>query len=175
MHLFQHHSAGPEHLCPDCGTSWKTQAGLEGHINKVHLKKTTDFCDICGTTFYHPREFRRHQERHRDQKLCCNHCGKSFTDRLRLRNHLRAEAKLKPYQCVHCNYTSERKGNLCLHVRKVHKKEWTNADVFVHKDILEQQNKQLSKDIAIILKLRAAAAGLIKPRLEAFQTSKDTS
>ena len=68
---------------------------------------------------------------------------------------------LKPWQCKFCNYLSERKGNVCLHVKKVHKKDWTNGDIIVHRDILETQNKMVDNDINIIAMTRDDIAPIL--------------
>ena len=50
---------------------------------------------------------------------------------------------------------------MCLHVRKVHKKDWTNGDIIVHRDILETQNKMVDNDINIIAMTRDDIAPIL--------------
>ena len=96
--LADHHSAGQDHLCPDCGKSYKTLHILEQHINQHHLKKSTHFCDLCGEHFYHEKQFRRHKVLRHTQKqpYKCNRCDKIFVKRLMAMRHLRFHTRDHP-------------------------------------------------------------------------------
>ena len=103
---------------PDCGKAYHSKDGLETHINEVHLQTITHFCEQCGDQFNHKSQFRRHMKRHDEQNLKCLHCEKTFIRRMQLFTHLKMHTKLRPYKCASCNYSSERKGNVSLHVRE---------------------------------------------------------
>jgi len=141
-HIIQnHHSATESHLCADCGKAYHNIHNLERHINEVHLKVITHYCEHCGKQFAHKRAYMMHTYTHKEQNLKCVHCDKVFTRRMQLMKHLRMHTKYKPFKCVHCNYTSERKGNVCLHVKKVHHKKWSNDDVMIDQEQFEEMKR----------------------------------
>ena len=80
----------------------------------------------------------------------CLHCPKVFNRRVQLLNHLFMHSKLKPYHCATCNYANDRKGNVADHVKKVHKKEWTNNDIVIDKAELALMRKICCREADII-------------------------
>ena len=116
----------------------------------VHTKIETHFCEICGRSFPSQYKYKRHLELHKDFNLQCLHCPKLFNRRVQLLNHLFMHSKLKPYHCATCNYANDRKGNVADHVKKVHKKEWTNEDIMVDKEELALMRKICHREADII-------------------------
>ena len=51
----------------------------------------------------------------------CTECDKAFTNKNRLANHLRIHTGAKPFKCKICDYHSNRRDNVLLHCKKVHK------------------------------------------------------
>jgi len=146
-HITQHHhKAGKSHLCAECGKAYHTKTCLERHMNEVHLGVITHFCEQCGDSFAHKTQYQRHLKRHDEANLKCIHCDKVFIRRFQLIKHLKMHTKFKPYKCLDCNYTSERKGNVSLHVVKVHHRKWTNNDIVVDQEQLEAMKKMAIED-----------------------------
>ena len=76
--------------CPHCGEGFHHQTAYDTHINVVHLKKSTHFCDVCGKGFPHASRFSSHMKKHHTQDLRCNRpgCDQTFTMREKLYKHL---------------------------------------------------------------------------------------
>lgn len=56
-------------------------------------------------------------------RLACDLCGKLFMGRNRRQNlqqHRMIHAGVKPYSCPYCSHCSNRKGNLDMHILRVH-------------------------------------------------------
>lgn len=73
---------------------------------------------------------------HNEFNLKCLHCDKVFNRRLPLIKHLKfhLNPRIKPYKCTSCGYVNDRKENVIGHVIKVHKKQWTQDDVYVDRE-----------------------------------------
>ena len=73
---------------------------------------------------------------HNEFNLKCNQCDKVFNRRIPLIKHLKfhLNPRMKPYKCVSCGYTNDRKENVIGHVTKVHKKEWVQEDILVDRE-----------------------------------------
>lgn len=55
--------------------------------------------------------------------LACDLCGKMFMGRNRRQNlqqHWMIHTGVKPYSCPYCSHCSNRKGNLDMHIVRVH-------------------------------------------------------
>ncbi len=48
--------------------------------------------------------------------LSCSQCGKSFTQKVHLENHLVTHSSEKPFSCSQCGNTFTRKANLKKHM-----------------------------------------------------------
>ena len=105
--------------------------------------------------FSHRSLFRRHMKRHAERNLKCSHCDKCFIRRLQLFNHMAMHTKIKPFKCAMCHtYSSERKGNVAIHVKKIHKQSWSNSDILVDSQALQMMNKIARTQVEKIMKVR---------------------
>ena len=149
-----HHAAGKSLLCSECGKEYRSKLSLDGHIKEVHEKSNAFMCEHCGDSFAHRTKYRRHLKTHDPNDLKCMHCDKSFVKRLQLLRHLALHTKYKPFKCRHCAYTSARKGNISLHVEKVHHQKWTNDDIVVDEFLLAEMRKTTRGEAAEVMKVR---------------------
>ena len=80
-------------------------------------------CEICGNSYQRTTGLKQHvMSAHSSQRdYRCQDCGKGFTNKVRLANHLRIHSGAKPFKCVMCGYRSNRRDNVMLHCKKVHK------------------------------------------------------
>ena len=120
----------------------------------VHLNiKNTIFCHLCGKSFSHQYRFEYHMDQHKDFNLKCLHCDKVFNQRIHLMRHLQfhINPRIKPYKCTICGYDNDRKGNVCWHVNKVHKKQWTQKDIHVDKELETRMMDIVKKEADVIM------------------------
>jgi hypothetical protein len=117
-HLELKHSGTDENIpCPECGKTFRKQILLTCHIQGVHAKIP---CTICGMMVAKARRWRHHQQNHtaeQDRKYKCEQCGKGFSDRARLKDHVNIHTGAKPYVCKFCANTFASKGNHRMHER----------------------------------------------------------
>jgi len=136
-----HHAAGKSHLCPDCGQEYRSKARLEAHISKEH-KKLADFvCQHCGAVFAHRDYYTNHMSMHDPRDLHCIHCDKAFNRRSQLVNHLLLHTKLMPYKCRECGYENGFKGNVSIHIKHMHRRQWTDADIVIDTELQAKMRK----------------------------------
>lgn len=80
--------------------------------------KTEITCRDCGTEFANRDELREHRKQMKHPEVrnhACTVCGKMFTSS-KLRQHMRAHTKEKPYRCSVCEQGFSMSGNLKRHM-----------------------------------------------------------
>ena len=93
------HSTGDDGtaiVCKFCSKSFLNEAGLNIHINKIHLG---------------------------EKKYRCYHCGESFRLERTLRMHMRFHFSDKPYSCSLCDFTSRYSKSLLAHITRKHEEK----------------------------------------------------
>merc|ERR1711997_1445837 len=115
------------HLCTECGRECIYPSALKQHIKEMHnpQKVKTFICELCGNAYSRTTGLKQHMiSVHSSQRdFPCTECGKAFTNKNRLANHLRIHTGAKPFKCKICDYRSNRRDNVLLHCKKVHKVE----------------------------------------------------
>ena len=89
FHLEQHKRQHvPTKICDICGASFKTDAGLRGHL-AAHKGTKSHVCEICGIGFVRKTSWQRHVKLHSDQTVSfqCDSCPKTFTTLYSLNTH----------------------------------------------------------------------------------------
>ena len=109
-----------------------------------HGKAAVAICPICGKGFPTKQRLGRHTRAAHDPKnIKCTKCSKSFADDpVKLLRHMSIHTGLKPFSCSRCNYVSEKKGNVAIHVKKQHHKvvDYDN-DILIDKDMRREMEK----------------------------------
>ncbi|KAF7211408.1 zinc finger protein 40 isoform X1 [Nothobranchius furzeri] len=78
-------------------------------------------------------------------KYICEECGIRCKKPSMLRKHIRTHSDVRPYHCVHCNFSFKTKGNLTKHMKsKAHSKKC--MEMGVPEDLLEDQDAEDSGD-----------------------------
>ncbi|XP_053669723.1 zinc finger protein 2-like [Anopheles nili] len=111
------------HRCRYCPKSFRTEAALTEHRNRVHVAGRQHHCPNCLAQFQHAPSLARHVR----SRSCfaftryrCRVCSESFTDRDQWAVHIRIHAKDFPYQCPDCWSQFKHKATLRRHANTVH-------------------------------------------------------
>ena len=114
-----HHEENPV-KCPECPKICKTKYHLDDHIKGTHTRIP---CEHCGLMIPIRRKERHIQQAHvnpEDRKYKCDHCGKGFTDRQKLNDHINTHTGERPYICKYCGKGFANHGNQRAHIRQAH-------------------------------------------------------
>ncbi|XP_041867867.1 zinc finger protein 40 [Melanotaenia boesemani] len=78
-------------------------------------------------------------------KYICEECGIRCKKPSMLRKHIRTHSDVRPYHCVHCNFSFKTKGNLTKHMKsKAHRKKC--MEMGVPEGVIEDQDAEDSGD-----------------------------
>ncbi|CAG9119933.1 unnamed protein product [Plutella xylostella] len=120
--------AAPRYECDHCGVKSVNKAGLQYHIDSTHMKIPRYECETCDQKFITIISLRRHkQNAHGGKKAAvkkhvCHVCGKEFTIRKSLEEHLNTHSGLRPYKCNVCGDTFAYSAALYTHNKLKHLK-----------------------------------------------------
>ena len=79
-----------KHQCQSCEKSYSTSTGLKQHVDSAHLGKRPFECDICGKAFARNTLLKIHKDSvHHGIRHPCQECGRQFSGRNRLLEHIR--------------------------------------------------------------------------------------
>ena len=106
-HFNLEHMKDNPNVCQECGKLFPTGSHLKYHM-KSHKKLSN--CKISGKSFPHKSSVTKHKKTVHDLKihrngnpLKCDHCGKQFSRKGNLIEHLRIHSGEMPFQCVECD------------------------------------------------------------------------
>ena len=106
----------------DSDKNWEPMQPMKGGYNNLD-------CKICGYTFFHRKELKKHMLVHTGEKpYQCHLCGKSFASATAMNKHISNHSQNKPFKCSKCNRSFSTQQKLDKH-HKLH--EGNRADCFV--------------------------------------------
>ena len=111
--------------CQQCGQRYKTQYGLQSHMNSKHLGKFLFNCSLCGRGFDSYWTYKTHIDRHSILAEKCDRCNLTFRFKKSLVMHRRFCGRTKNqstdlYRCQICEQTCSSKDSLSTHMRGQH-------------------------------------------------------
>ena len=95
------------------------------HLFHVHERNVTDLgCSFCGKEFTSKQEVKNHiLTDHKEKKYECSKCEASYRSEMSLQYHIESvHEKKKPHKCSICDASFAAKHALASHVKVVHDK-----------------------------------------------------
>ena len=101
--LLKHPEAKIYH-CSICDEQYRTLNGLNLHLFHVHERNVTDLgCSFCGKEFTSKQEVKNHiLTDHKEKKYECSKCEASYRSEMSLQYHIESVHEGKKYQCTDC-------------------------------------------------------------------------
>ncbi|XP_048485748.1 zinc finger protein 778-like [Plutella xylostella] len=102
------------HICKERFLYWSP---LENHLFDVHgIAKKTYPCKECGIQLDTRNKLYCHFRKEHTDELKCSDCGKCFSVRSKLEEHVLVHTGGKPHQCAICEKTFRTKKSIRLHM-----------------------------------------------------------
>ncbi|XP_008302288.1 zinc finger protein 8-like [Stegastes partitus] len=97
-------------------TQTSTKVGFSGSTTFQRNVRKHYCCSLCGRTFRHAGDYKKHSRVHTGEKpYCCSVCGKRFSQSGYLTVHLRYHTGEKPFGCSHCGKSFSHSSNMKKH------------------------------------------------------------
>ena len=111
--------ASEEHLCPECGKSYKYMRSLTDHRRKEHGQEEEPgeryLCPECGKSYKYMRSLTEHRRKEHGKgegpRYSCDLCPQKFMKSRELQSHMNKHSSLKPFTCEKCNKAFANKRN----------------------------------------------------------------
>ena len=100
-------------FCIDCGLGYPTTNQLKRHVQDSHVEETVK-CEVCGKECRNKSTLNNHKKMHTTST--CEICWKTMT-RNKISRH-KIECSGKTFSCEECDFFSNRKDKLKLHMKK---------------------------------------------------------
>lgn len=108
------------YICDICGDQFRKRTDLSHHLDEHVAKEEGDFqCEVCNRIFSNLRLFRIHKRIHYPQNKSwpCDHCGKKYSSKNLLDEHINTHTGNRPYVCEVCNKDFASKYTYRSHVK----------------------------------------------------------
>jgi hypothetical protein len=130
-HQLKHHieEKHPEHgekkhLCDVCGVGFIFEENCRAHKKIKHKENQKNVCNICGLALCNKRSLNHHMITiHKFECLeefVCEVCGFSTFSKYSLDGHRRKHDTEKNLKCPHCDYQTQKRNSLHVHIDSKH-------------------------------------------------------
>ncbi|KAF9816275.1 hypothetical protein SFRURICE_003826 [Spodoptera frugiperda] len=93
-----------KYMCSDCGKRFPNKTQLKDHVDWEHLKNYVHKCNQCQKVLKSKTSLYLHKQvvhRSENTEHLCHHCGRSFANQSKLRNHMLAlHSGQAAYKCA---------------------------------------------------------------------------
>ncbi|XP_046989560.1 zinc finger protein 37-like [Schistocerca americana] len=93
------------YICDICGQDFRKRNELSAHLDEHAATEDGDYqCEVCNRIFSNLRLFRVHKRMHYPQSKLwtCETCGKRYSSRNLLEEHINTHTGVRPYVCEVC-------------------------------------------------------------------------
>ncbi|XP_014216859.1 zinc finger protein 436 [Copidosoma floridanum] len=141
-HLKNEHDARL-YICDVCGEMFTKRTNLSKHFDEHCANESGDFqCEVCNRIFNNLRLFRIHKRIHYPQikSWSCDICGKRYSSKNLLDEHMNIHTGNRPYVCHVCNkdFTSKYTHRAHVKTHEIRPRPYTCSKC--PKTFLSQQN-----------------------------------
>lgn len=108
------------YICDMCGLDFRKRNELSIHLDDHVAKEEGDFqCEVCNRIFSNLRLFRIHRRIHYPQvkSWACEACGKRYSSKNLLDEHVNTHIGVRPYICETCGKDFASKYTFKAHIR----------------------------------------------------------
>ncbi|XP_017770219.1 PREDICTED: zinc finger protein 37-like isoform X2 [Nicrophorus vespilloides] len=131
------------YICDVCGDDFKKRTDLSLHLDEHVATEEGDFqCEVCNRIFSNLRLFRIHKRMHYPQNKAwaCDRCGKKYSSKNLLEEHMNTHTGLRPYICQLCGKDFASKYTFKAHEKTHEVRPRPFQCQQCHKSFLSQQN-----------------------------------
>lgn len=131
------------YICDVCGQDFRKRNELSLHLDDHVAKEEGDFqCEICNRIFSNLRLFRIHKRIHYPQVKSwpCDMCGKRYSSKNLLEEHMNTHMGVRPYVCETCNKDFTSKYTYKAHIKTHEVRPRPFECTQCNKTFLNQQN-----------------------------------
>ncbi|KAI8127113.1 Zinc finger protein 208 [Lucilia cuprina] len=131
-----------KYFCTICKKIFNLKSSLDGHLFRYHQIGDLSFeCDECGKKFSQKTILQQHVQRmHASRKYRCEFCDKLFATKSEQNFHTRIHTDEKPHVCEFCGKSFRIKTQLGYHVNAVHTKIRAHKCTMCPKDFLTKRD-----------------------------------
>ncbi|XP_062547216.1 zinc finger and BTB domain-containing protein 24-like [Armigeres subalbatus] len=104
--------------CEHCELQFNCRLNLRSHIQRMHVTGNEVNCPQCGKEFSQKRKLEQHIfSVHAEKKYQCSLCGLKILNRNSLQRHMNIHTQTRDFICPHCGKAFYCKSVLTIHLR----------------------------------------------------------